>query len=347
MKLPPVIVRRMLIDPIWIPLALLLCLGFGVLAIVGVLISPLSRRRPLFRLAAFAVIYLLLDACLVVCCAGLWLRYPLAGRRDQAQWSATHHALLRRALRLLVSASRPLFGFELRLQEPPDAERIRGRPLLVLARHGGPGDSFALVDLLMSRYGKRPAIVLKETLRWDPGLDLLLGRLKTCFIRRGDRARSEARLSNLAKTLRADEVILLFPEGGNWTPSRHLGSIARLRRAGRHQDAAEAVGNPNVLPPSPAGILACLRGQADLDILVVAHTGLEDLVSPALIWRALPVSGHPMIVRWWREPGSHLPRGDDGRREWLRLQWAIVDAWIDSRKASAGSPEAEGFHQPA
>ena len=54
------------------------------------------------------------------------------------------------------------------VEEPPGPlgpAGLDGGPLLVLARHAGPGDSFALVDLLLSRYGRRPRIVLKEDLR--------------------------------------------------------------------------------------------------------------------------------------------------------------------------------------
>ena len=127
-----------------------------------------------------------------------------------------------------------------------------------------------------------------------------------------------------------DDAILLFPEGGNWTPRRHHRAISRLRRAGRREDAADAAGNPHVLPPRPAGMLACLAARPDLDVAVVAHTGLEDLVSPGLIWRALPVSARPMVIRWWHEPagpaaGRPMRTGGNGSA----LQWAIVDAWID------------------
>jgi hypothetical protein len=81
-------------------------------------------------------------------------------------------------------------------------------------------------------------------------------------------------------------------------------------------------------------VLACLQARSDLNVAVVAHTGLEDLVGPASVWRALPVSDRPMTVRWWYEPAGTLPDTDDGRREWLRLHWTIVDAWIDARKAA-------------
>jgi len=302
-------------------------------AAVAGLAAPLTSRRRVLRLALFGALYLVIDVSLVISCAVLWLRHPMAKRRDQSRWSRSHQELLSRVLSVLVGAARPLLGFAVQVQEPPDQELIAGCPLLVLARHGGPGDSIALVHLLMSRYQRRPAIVLREELRWDPGLDVILGRLPCCFIRQGDGARMAGRLTELARGLDADDAILLFPEGSNWTPLRHRRAIVRLIRAGRGQAAAEAESNPNVLPPRPSGVLSCLAGRPDLGVAIVAHTGLEDLVSPATIWRALPVTGRPMTIRWWYEPAGTVPDAARDRREWLRLHWAIVDSWIDARKA--------------
>jgi 1-acyl-sn-glycerol-3-phosphate acyltransferase len=339
MRPPPVAVRRCVIDPVWIPVAAGLAMIFALIALASaaaaVLAAPLRiRMRPL-RVSAYAALYLTVDAVIVLCCAALWLRQPMPGRRDQARWSRAHLTLLRRALALLVTAADLAFGFRVELQEPPDRDHISGRPLLVLARHGGPGDSFALVELLLSKYSRRPAIVLKETMRWDPGLDVLLGRLPSCFVRRGERSKMPERLAELARNMAPDDAILLFPEGGNWTPSRYRRAIARLRRRGEPQAVADAIGNPNVLPPHPTGVLAVLGARRDLGVAVVAHTGLEDLVSPVLVWRALPVRGRPMTVRWWYEPAARLPDTDTARRDWLRLQWAIVDAWIGARKTAS------------
>lgn len=334
MRPPPIAIRRAVLDPIWVPLALSLAVVLTALAAASALVTPLSRRRRPSRLCLFGALYLAVNASLVLCCAACWLRYPFASRRDQARWSALHVLLLRRALSLVVNAARKLLGFRVEVQEPPDSHHIIGRPLLLLARHGGPGDSFALVELLMSRYRRRPAIVLKETLRWDPGLDVVLGRLPSCFIRRCDRFKAPERLAALARTMRIDDAILLFPEGCNWTPVRHSRAIARLMRAGRRQAAADAAANRNVLPPQPTGMLACLSGRPDLTIAVAAHTGLDDLVSLAHIWRAVPVTARPMIVRWWFQPAHTLPATERGRRDWLRLQWALVDSWIDARKAA-------------
>jgi 1-acyl-sn-glycerol-3-phosphate acyltransferase len=322
------------IDPIWPPIAITMALLLLLVAALSALAAPLTRRRRLLRFALLGALYLMLDAFLVLCCAALWLRHPLASRREPASWSSRHETLLRKSLAVLLAAARQLLGFRVEVQEPPDQDRISGLPLLVLARHGGPGDSFALVEMLMSRYGRRPAIVLTERLCWDPGLDVILGRLPSCFIRRGCRDAILARLTELAAGMDDNDAILMFPEGGNWTPGRHRRAIARLTGAGRWRAAADAASNPNVLPPHAAGVLACLAGRGDLNVAVVAHTGLEDLVSAASIWRAVPVS-EPMLVRWWYEPARALPRGAARRRDWLRIQWAIVDSWIDARKAAS------------
>jgi 1-acyl-sn-glycerol-3-phosphate acyltransferase len=347
MRPPPAWVRRAIIDPIWLMLGSTLALLCVAAAAIAILAAPLSRRRRPARLALFAALYLAIDVSLVGACAALSLRFPRPARRNPARWTKAHLQLLRLALTALVSAARPLLGFSVDVQEPPDRDLIAGRPLLVLARHGGPGDSFALVQLLMSRYQRCPAIVLKEALRWDPGLDVILGRLPSCFVRRGDGARMAVRLTELASSMHGDDAILLFPEGCNWTPRRHSRTIARLRRAGRRQAAADAASNPNVLPPRASGVLACMRARSDLDVAVVAHTGLEDLVSPATVWRALPVTGRPMTVRWWYEPAVTLPDSDDGRREWLRLHWTIVDSWIDARKAARSSPDRASLARQA
>ena len=42
------------------------------------------------------------------------------------------------------------------------------RPLIVLSRHAGPGDTIFIVDQLMSQFRRRPSVVFKESLALDP-----------------------------------------------------------------------------------------------------------------------------------------------------------------------------------
>jgi 1-acyl-sn-glycerol-3-phosphate acyltransferase len=250
-------------------------------------------------------------------------------------------------LALLIAAARPLLGFRVQVEESPARRSLDGRPLLVLARHGGPGDSFAIAELLLSRYRRRPVIVLKEVLRWDPGLDLLLSRMPTCFLPARATGRDlPACLAEAAAGLTDTDAILIFPEGGNWTPRRHLRALDRLRARGRPAAAARAAANRHVLPPHPAGVLACLSARPDLEVVIAAHTGLDELTSPALVWRALPVTGQPMIMRWWHFAASSRPADPERTQAWLDLQWAIVDSWIDARKAQHGATSAAAAPAP-
>jgi 1-acyl-sn-glycerol-3-phosphate acyltransferase len=364
-RLPPVAVRRWIRDPLWPLLALVLAAVFLLVAVVGGLSWPVTRRARAGRLALLAAYYLVLNAGLLVGCAALWVRHPVAARRDRERWTQAHTRLLRRVLGRLRRASGPLLGFRVDLEEPPGADRLDPGPLLLLARHAGPGDSFTLVDLLLSRYHRTPRIVLKETLQWDPGLDVILNRLGACFLppHAGGGEALTGRLADLARDLHAGDAMLIFPEGRNWTPGRYQRALARLRRrayragaAGRlgaggrlgaaarraavdRQAVVDAEQNPHVLPPRPGGVLAALAARPELGIVVIAHTGLDDLVTPAQVWDALPLYGRPMTIRWWYVPPGTVPHDPAEQYQWLRVQWALVDSWIGARKAQSGLPD--------
>jgi 1-acyl-sn-glycerol-3-phosphate acyltransferase len=348
-----VAVRRWLRDPLWPLIAAVLAAVFLLVAVAGGLAWPVTRRARAGRFALLAAFYLVLDAGLLVACAALWAAHPVAGRRDGEQWQRAHTALLRGVLGRLRRAAGPLLGFRVLLEEPPVAGWLDSGPLLLLARHAGPGDSFTLVDLLLSRYHRTPRIVLKQSLQWDPGLDVILNRLGACFLPpAGGHAVLTARLADLARDLRSGDAMLIFPEGRNWTPRRYQRAMARLRRraygpgaasrraAVDRQAATDAEQNPNVLPPQPGGVLAVLAARPDLSIVVIAHTGLDDLVTPGQVWRALPLYQRPMTIRWWYVPPGSVPADPAGQYQWLRVQWALVDSWIGARKAQSGLADA-------
>ena len=73
--------------------------------------------------------------------------------------------------------------------EGPDPDAYPGPPLLVFCRHAGPGDSFMLMHALMHWYDREPRVVLKDTLQWDPAIDVLLNRLPNRFISQPRRRR--------------------------------------------------------------------------------------------------------------------------------------------------------------
>ncbi|MFB9839461.1 1-acyl-sn-glycerol-3-phosphate acyltransferase, partial [Actinoallomurus acaciae] len=97
------------------------------------------------------------------------------------------------------------------------------------------------------------------------------------------------------------------------------------RRRGRRAAAERARAMTNVLPPRETGTLAALAAAPHADVIFVAHTGADDLLSPADIWRNIPM-GQPLRARWWRVPCEEIPRED--RERWLYDWWETIDDWI-------------------
>lgn len=324
---PPYAARRLLL-PLFLALELAV-LALLVLAVaVGILSAPFDRRIRLVRLGLMGGAYLLLEWVGLALLAGLWVLRPLRGRdRTQPAEVAVVGWLLGRVL----GAARRTVRFSVRLDEPaapgpfgdPD-------PVLVLARHGGIGDSFALVWLLAERYRRRPRVVLKQVLQWDPLIDVALSRMGACFLppSTAGAGRLGDRVGELAEGLAPGEALLLFPEGGNWTPRRRLRAIGRLWAARRPAEARTAALLDHVLPPRAGGVLSCLETRPEIPVVIVAHTGLDKITSAGQLWRSVPFS-RAMEVRWW--PPAHPPYGEADRLAWLTAEWAVIDQWIDSR----------------
>lgn len=338
MRPPPRVVRRVVVDPLFLPFAGLLALALlGVIA-VATLLAPLTPRRRVLRFARLVLAYLRLDTTLLLRSALLWLRSPVRiGLEAERRWTAAHTELLHDALERLLAVAGSTVGFSVEVDErspvPP-----RGRhPLAVLARHAGPGDSFTLVWLIVHRLGRTPRVVLKDVLLWDPGLDVVLTRLSCCFLssRSGAGDDNTAAVAALAARLGPDDALLLFPEGGNWTPARHRRALRRLFRSGRRRAARRAASMRHVLPPRPGGTAAVLTTRPDAEVLVVAHGGLDELTSPGAVWKALPVDRTPMRVRWWQVPHDELPRAEHDVEPWLTGQWQRVSDWVDARSHPA------------
>jgi hypothetical protein len=163
---------------------------------------------------------------------------------------------------------------------------------------------------------------------------VLLTRLGCKFIPTGSgslpNAHREEAIRLIAETaagLEDRDALLLYPEGGDWTPTRHRLAVAALRRRGRRAEAAQAVRMPHVLPPKPAGTLAALTAAPDADVVIFTHTGHDELLDVVSIWNALPLRAQLRLV-WWREGAWILPDEDDQREAWLLETWQRVDAWI-------------------
>lgn len=323
---------RRLLMPVSIACELLVLAVLLPVVLVGLLWAVVDRRMRLLRLAAMGISYIAVELLTLVLLLAIWLLRPVRGAE---WWDRANVGLVAWALGRILGAARRTVGFRISLQEPPPesaslALLAGAEPVIVLARHGGIGDSFSLAWLLAARYQRRPRIVLKSILLWEPLIDVALTRMKACFIppaaHRGETL--EARIGAVASDLRPGDALLLFPEGGNWTPRRRLRAMARLWASGKPAAVRAAALMPHVLPPRVGGVMASLDAQPDLPVAVVAHTGLDRITTAGSLWRAVPFS-RPMSVRWWL--ASPPPGAEAERLAWLTAEWAVVDEWIDAQ----------------
>jgi 1-acyl-sn-glycerol-3-phosphate acyltransferase len=210
------------------------------------------------------------------------------------------------------------------------------RPVIVLSRHAGPGDSFLLVHHLLSRYRRRPRIVMKAALQLDPGLDVVINRLPNAFVpsRRGPGNLVVDEIERLAAGLGPTGALVIFPEGGNFTPRRRLRAIRLLEERRLDEEATRARAMEYLLPPRPGGALAAIGAAPTADVIFVAHTGLEHVVTVGDVWRALPME-QVLKARWWRVPAAEVPRDHDAQVAWLYDWWARIDAWISEHRPTA------------
>jgi 1-acyl-sn-glycerol-3-phosphate acyltransferase len=126
---------------------------------------------------------------------------------------------------------------------------------------------------------RQPRIVLKDVLQLDPLLDVYLNRLPNHFVTADPVAgrNSAGAIAELARGLREEDALLIFPEGANFTPKRRFRAIQRLRDRGLTRAVRRAEAMRHVLRLRPAGVTAALRAAPHADIVFVAHTGLEHL----------------------------------------------------------------------
>ncbi len=341
--LPPRLIRRMVLAPLAIVVALAVIVLFPLLAVVTLVFGWLGRARPsrtrALRLLFFALVWLFAETAVLFMCLGLWLASGFGGRLHTEPFTRRHYSVMRWFLDSIYDAAKRSFGLRIDVEEPELTEgelaaRL-ARPVIVLSRHAGPGDSFLLVRQLLSQYRRRPRVVMKASMQLDPGIDVVVNRLPNVFInhaKTGDRVFVE-QIERLAAGLDQHGALVIFPEGGNWTPSRWLRGIGRLEQDGRDDLADRARHMPNLLPPRSGGAFAAIMACPDADVIFVAHAGLDRLISAADVWRNLSV-GQVIRAKWWRVPVEQVPRDLDheAQLQWLFDWWERIDAWISENR---------------
>ncbi len=329
-------IRRPATVVIWLIVSAACVIASPILLAIAKLASALTGRpRPLI-VTRLILTYFGHEFATLMGCGVLWLGTGggLLIRTPRSQ--ALHWALLGWFVRGLAASGRRTLDIDVVPDLPTEAARALAseRPLIVLSVHAGPGDTIFIVDELMTRFHRRPSVVFKERLMLDPCIDLLARRLPHAVLDTSDRDQSEVIIARVTTKLGPRGALLLFPEGGNFTPERRRSALLRLRRRGKDRSVEQAENMPHVLPPQPSGTLAALHAGRGADVVFAGHTGLGLAAYPGQFWRDMPI-GRTLHTRMWLVPAADVPAAEDEQIEWLYDWWQRIDEWIEARSHEA------------
>ena len=331
MPVSSTLVRRLVVAPLVLLAEAAVIVLSPLLGLVAAAASPLlGGSRPL-RIVAISVGYAARHLAGTIACLGLWIASGFGRHAESARMQRAHYAVLRWFVGGVYRSMVRLARVDVQVTESKAAEAALSagrRPVVVLSRHAGEGDSLLILHELLCRHRRRPRLVLHEALRMDPLIDVLGRRLPNRFVdpRGGD---TEVEIAAMTKDIGDDGAVLIFPEGGNFSPARRQRGIERLERGGYDEQAARAREMHHVCAPRPGGALAALEAAPHADMVFVAHVGVPNGLRD--LWRLLP-SHQTVELRLWIVGSEEIPSGRDERIAWLFDWWWTLDQWVGERR---------------
>tara|TARA_R110002096_G_scaffold16898_7_gene57850 strand:- start:2389 stop:3528 length:1140 start_codon:yes stop_codon:yes gene_type:complete len=217
--------------------------------------------------------------------------------------------------------------------EMEDVDCCAPGPVFLFSRHASILDTIMPIKLLGQSLGMGMRIVQKAELLWNPVVDVASHRMPRAFVKRGtgNAERQAAHMQHLLKGITSNQALVVFPEGSRFSPEKKAKIIDKLSQSNPiAAERAKQLGN--VLPVRLAGTCALIDARPDMDVVFLAHTGLEganrleDFVGGALYKQKVR-------IKFWRVPAAEIPQEDQARIEWLHREWSKVDAWIEANKS--------------
>jgi 1-acyl-sn-glycerol-3-phosphate acyltransferase len=330
--MPPAAVRRPITVTVWLVMSVV-CLALSPLLLaLAALVSAVTGRPQTLIFARLLVAYFALEFSTLIACATLWLASGGGLLMGTQRFQRLHYGLLRWFVHGFARRCFALFDIRVPAEESTEASRAleSDGPLLFFSRHAGPGDTILLIDRLLTRFDRLPSVVFKQSVTLDPCVDLIGHRLPHAVLDTSEKEDCEARIQEVAAGLGRRGVLVLFPEGGNFTPERRRRAIRKLWRTGRQREAAKAERMSHMLPPRPTGALAALCGNAEADVIFGAHSGLGLAVFPSEVWHEPPL-GKTFHTRMWLSPAAERPLDPDAQIAWIYDWWKRLDEWIEDQ----------------
>lgn len=318
--------RRVISIPLFL-LATVAVLALTPLIFGAGLVIDLLLRRRLATLRAWAMVdvFFLCETGGIIASAFIWLRH-----RDRQAFIDANYRLEFWWAGTLYRAGMRLFSLKMEVE---GANVAKAGPVLVFSRHVSPIDNLLPVALISLPFQSRLRWVINRSLLRDPCIDIVGNRLPNCFVANssGDSVSEIRRVEALGHNLGPLDGVLIFPEGGLFSPARRRRVIERLAANGDTALRERAERLHNVLPPRLGGSMALLAAASGVDAVFLAHTGLEGATTYHAILGG-DIVGRTIKAKMWRVPADEIPQSYDARAAWLFEQWQAVDDWIAANR---------------
>src|ERR1700690_3720252 len=139
--LPPRLIRRLVLAPLVVVLALAFIVLSPFLALLALVSGLAARSRPgrmrSLRLTCFALIWFIAETATLFGLLGLWIVSGFGGRLRTEPYQTRHYAVVRWFLDVMYDGAAKTYGLRLEVDEPEltPEERIArlARPVIVLS----------------------------------------------------------------------------------------------------------------------------------------------------------------------------------------------------------------------
>ncbi len=327
--LPAKWVRRLVVTPLAFLVALVVVVvSPAVHVLVAIVDLSLDRRRWRYsRLAGLGLAFCVVEVFGLFAMFTTWVASGFGLFMFRPAFLRAHLVLMGQWLELITRAIRFWLGFRFEFDEQPHAEG----PVLLFSRHAGPGDALLLARMVVRDQGRKLQMIGTTKLQWDPFFDHMGERLGFHYVSpgQGDPVAELATIRRMAADLPDDGTLIIFPEGGNFTPGRKEATIQRMERRSNHAHALRAVHLRHLLAPRAGGVSAALDGAPGANVLFVVHAGLEGLHGIRDLWDEIPLRRRVRATAWLAALGDR-PSGYEATTDWLFVWWRSFDMWIES-----------------
>lgn len=339
-RVPPAPIRALVITPIAFLGALTVTILSPLLHLILAGIDLIDRKNWRFtRIVGLGIAFCVVETFGLVMAFLLWIASGFGLWMESTPIQRLHLWVFGMWLEMITAAITTFLGFEFVFSR----HRLPDGPSLVFSRHAGPGDALLVAHSLIRDHQRKVRMLGTTKLLWDPFFNHVVRRLPFHFCEQDppDPDRELAEVSQSAATIEVDGAMIIFPEGGNYTPKRWLEAQDRLEQRGQADRADRARRMTHVLPPRTAGAVAALNAAPHANVVFVAHVGLDDLFSLRDLWHRVPIR-RTVRATYWTADHPAADSELETTAEWLWAQWELVDLWIEEHSATLfGAEPAE------